>query len=325
MAKTKISEYSTTAGSNTDIDSTDINEGCAPSGINNAIRSLMAHLAVDYNATQAYTTTATAAGTTTLTASSTLLQFFTGSTTQTVVLPVVTTLSTGQRYEIHNNSSGAITVNSSGSNLVATVPAGVTTVITCILITGTTAASWDADIQGFTTTLPVAQGGTGAATLASANIAVTNATNTFSAVQTFNSSNLKLAGSTSGTSVINAQATAGTTVMTLPTITSTLGYLNLPAVGTKTASYTLATTDVGKYVQLGTSGTIVIPTTTFAEGDAISVFNNTTGAITITCSATTTYIAGTDTIKTSVSLATRGVMTVLFISSSLCVITGNVS
>jgi len=168
MAKTKISEYSTTAASNTDIDSTDINEGCAPSGINNAIRSLMAHLAVDYNATQAYTTTATAAGTTTLTASSTLLQFFTGSTTQTVVLPVVSTLATGQRYEIHNNSSGAITVNSSGSNLVATVPAGVTTVCTCILITGTTAASWDADIQGFTTTLPVAQGGTAASTAAGA-------------------------------------------------------------------------------------------------------------------------------------------------------------
>ena len=325
MAKTKISEYSTTAGSNTDIDSTDINEGCAPSGINNAIRSLMAHLAVDYTSTQAYTTTATAAGTTTLTASSTLLQFFTGSTTQTVVLPVVSTLATGQRYEIHNNSSGAITVNSSGSNLVATVPAGVTTVCTCILITGTTAASWDADIQGFTTTVPIAQGGTGSTTLAGANIAVTNATNTFSAVQTFNSSNLKLAGSTSGTSVINAQATAGTTVMTLPTITSTLGYLNLPAVGTKTGSYTLATTDVGKYVQLGAAGAITIPDATFAEGDAVSIFNNTSGALTITCTITTAYIAGTDADKATVSLATRGVCTILFISGTVCVITGNVS
>jgi hypothetical protein len=179
MAMTKISEYSTTAASNTDIDSTDINEGCAPSGINNAIRSLMAHLAVDYNATQAYTTTATAAGTTTLTASSTLLQFFTGVTTQTVVLPVVSTLATGQRYEIHNNSTGAITVNSSGGNLVATVPAGITTVCTCILITGTTAASWDADIQGFTSTVPVAQGGTGAATLT--GVLKGNGTSAFSA------------------------------------------------------------------------------------------------------------------------------------------------
>jgi len=213
MAKTKISEYSTTAASNTDIDSTDINEGCAPSGINNAIRSLMAHLAVDYNATQAYTTTATAAGTTTLTASSTLLQFFTGSTTQTVVLPVVSTLSLGQRYEIHNNSTGAITVNSSGSNLVATVPAGVTTVCTCILITGTTAASWDADIQGFTTTLPIAQGGTGAATLAGANIPVTTAANSFTAKQTFTGATGSLASAfinATETSTISATAATGT-------------------------------------------------------------------------------------------------------------------
>jgi hypothetical protein len=213
MAKTKISEYSTTAASNTDIDSTDINEGCAPSGINNAIRSLMAHLAVDYNATQAYTTTATAAGTTTLTVTSTLLQFFTGSTTQTVVLPVVSTLSLGQRYEIHNNSSGAITVNSSGSNLVATVPAGVTTVCTCILITGTTAASWDADIQGFTTTLPITQGGTGAATLAGANIPVTTAANSFTAKQTFTGATGSLASAfinATETSTISATAAAST-------------------------------------------------------------------------------------------------------------------
>lgn len=44
MAKTKISEYSSTQSSNTDIDSINIAEGCAPSGINNAIREMMAHL-----------------------------------------------------------------------------------------------------------------------------------------------------------------------------------------------------------------------------------------------------------------------------------------
>lgn len=41
MPKTKISEYSLTAANNTDINSIDIAEGCAPSGINNAIRELM--------------------------------------------------------------------------------------------------------------------------------------------------------------------------------------------------------------------------------------------------------------------------------------------
>lgn len=44
MAKTKISEYDATAGNNTDIDSVNIAENCPPSGINNAIRELMAHL-----------------------------------------------------------------------------------------------------------------------------------------------------------------------------------------------------------------------------------------------------------------------------------------
>jgi len=44
MPRTKISEYSTTNSDNTDIESININEGCAPSGINNAIRELMVHL-----------------------------------------------------------------------------------------------------------------------------------------------------------------------------------------------------------------------------------------------------------------------------------------
>ena len=44
MARTKISEFSATAADNTDIDNIDIAEGCAPSGINNAIRELMAQL-----------------------------------------------------------------------------------------------------------------------------------------------------------------------------------------------------------------------------------------------------------------------------------------
>jgi len=44
MPKTKISEFSSTPANNTDIDSINIAEGCAPSGINDAIRELMAQL-----------------------------------------------------------------------------------------------------------------------------------------------------------------------------------------------------------------------------------------------------------------------------------------
>ena len=44
MAKTKISEFSTTAADNTDITNINIAEGCSPANLNNSIRSLMALL-----------------------------------------------------------------------------------------------------------------------------------------------------------------------------------------------------------------------------------------------------------------------------------------
>lgn len=44
MAKTKISEFSSTAADNTDITNINIAEGCSPANLNNAIRSLMALL-----------------------------------------------------------------------------------------------------------------------------------------------------------------------------------------------------------------------------------------------------------------------------------------
>jgi hypothetical protein len=100
----------------------------------------------------------------------------------------------------------------------------------------------------------------------------------------------------------------------------------IPRTGSaKTTSYTLATADVGQFVEIGSGGSVTIPDATFATGDAISVFNNTSGAITITCTITTAYIAGTDADKATVSLATRGVATILFISGTVCVISGNVS
>lgn len=104
-----------------------------------------------------------------------------------------------------------------------------------------------------------------------------------------------------------------------------VAYLNIPPVGTKTSSYTLATTDIGEYVQVGTGGSITVPNATFSEGDVITIFNNTSGSITITCSIITAYIAGTDTDKNSVTLATRGIANVFFISGTVCVITGNVT
>jgi hypothetical protein len=129
---------------------------------------------------------------------------------------------------------------------------------------------------------------------------------TFTADQTFNSTRLKLAGSTSGSATLNAPAIAGTSTYTLPPDASTLGYRNIPQSGSdKTSSYSLATTDIGEFVGVGTSGSITIPDATFAAGDIVSIFNNTSGNITITCSITTAYIAGTNTDKATMTLATH--------------------
>jgi hypothetical protein len=100
----------------------------------------------------------------------------------------------------------------------------------------------------------------------------------------------------------------------------------IPRTGSeKTSSYTLTTSDVGLYVQVGSGGSVTIPNSTFSQGDAVSIFNHTSGDITITCSISTAYIAGTDGDVNSVTLATRGVCTILFISTTLCVLSGNVS
>ncbi len=171
--------------------------------------------------------------------------------------------------------------------------------------------------------------------------AATGAANTFTAAQTFRAASairseaastqdaIVVAGRAGGTSsyavtLTPTTLTASRTV-TFPDETFTVGFRNVPAVGTKTGSYSLAVGDVGKYVQIGSGGSITIPDATFAEGDIISLFNNTTGNITITCTITTAYIAGTDTDKATMTLATRGVATILFISSTVCVVSGNVS
>lgn len=100
------------------------------------------------NFIEGYTTTATAAGTTILTVSSTFQQYFTGTSTQTVTLPNVSGLVLGMQFQVTNNSTGVVTVQSSGANTIALQAANTTVLYTCILTTGTTAASWNALFNG---------------------------------------------------------------------------------------------------------------------------------------------------------------------------------
>lgn len=154
-----------------------------------------------------YTTTATAAGTTTLTVTSTYQQYFTGSTTQTVVMPVTSTLVLGQAYYIVNNSSGAVTVQSSGANTIQVMAAGSTMLITCILTSGTSAASWNTDYQVIasgvtsitgTANQVIASAATGAVTLSLPQDIATTSAVTFGSVA-FSPTTQGIVGTTAGT------------------------------------------------------------------------------------------------------------------------------
>ena len=141
----------------------------------------------------------------------------------------------------------------------------------------------------------------------------------------------------SGTSVVASGTDTNITVTLTPkgsgVVTTAASYSDgagklraIPQSGSaKTTSYTLAVTDVGEFIELGASGAITIPDATFAAGDAVVIFNNTGSAATITCTITTAYLAGTDADKATLTLATRGVASILFISGTVCVVAGNVS
>jgi hypothetical protein len=103
--------------------------------------------------------------------------------------------------------------------------------------------------------------------------------------------------------------------------TNPVGFRNVPI--SSNSTNTLVVGDVGKVLSVTAGQTV--PDSTFAAGDVVVIFNNSSSSITLTMSITTAYIAGTDSDKATMTLATRGVATILFISGTVCVVSGNVS
>ena len=145
------------------------------------------------NLIEGYATTVSSASPIVLVVGSAYAQYITGSTAQTVTLPVTSTLAavasgTAQSFLIVNNSSNTTTVNSSGGNLVETLGAGSQGVFTCISNSGTTAASWASDftlnvvgVSSITGTANeiIASSATGAVTLSTPQAIGTGSSPTF--------------------------------------------------------------------------------------------------------------------------------------------------
>jgi hypothetical protein len=113
---------------------------------------------------------------------------------------------------------------------------------------------------GITGTLPVANGGTGATTLAGANIPVTNAANTFTATQTFTGSTSTLGAIfTNAAEVTTVSATAATGTINYDVTTQSVLYYTTDASANWTVNFrgssgtslnTLMSTGQAKVLQL---------------------------------------------------------------------------
>ena len=206
MAKTKISEYDSTAANNADIDGINIAESCPPSGINNAIREVMAHLK-DFQAGLSGDTLPVASG-------------GTGSTT-----------ASGARTNLSAAQSGANSdiTSLTGLTTTLTVAQGGTGATT---LTGYLKGNGTSAFTAQTTPIPVADGGTGAATHTANAVLIGEGTGAISSVSPSTSGNVL---TSDGTNWVSSAPTTGLTRETEQATTSgtSVEWTSLPSTITR--------------------------------------------------------------------------------------------
>jgi hypothetical protein len=246
MSKTKISEFSQTASQNTDINSININEGCPPSTINNAIRELMKQIKDFQVGAQGD-----------------------GLTVSTLV---ATTATLGA---ISATSFGAITATSANiSGALTTATANITTA------TITNVVSSNATITGGTITgitdLAVADGGTGRSTLTTNNVLIGNGTSAVNFVAPGSSGNVLTSNGTTWASATPSAPSALSTASGSAPSYSARAWVNFDGTGTfspnPSTSKIRASGNVSSITKNGTGDYTINLTTAMPDANFSAMF-----------------------------------------------------
>ena len=132
------------------------------------------------------------------------------------------------------------------------------------------------------------------------------------------SGNFKVANYSTGSWVDGLTLDGSNNATFAGTVSDSKGDLRKIIQNTQGSAYTLVAADAGKHILA--SGNITVPDSVFAAGDAITIINNTGSNLTIT-KGTNLYNTGDGT-NANRTLATRGMVTLLFTAADTAYISG---
>jgi hypothetical protein len=227
------------------------------------------------------------------------------------------TLTAGSGISI-TNGTGTITIAATGGGGTVTSVSGTGTV-NGLTLTGTVTSSGNITLGGTLSGVANSALTNSAITINGSSISLGGSVSvgTVTSVAGTGSANgLSLSGTVTGSGNITLGGSV-TSVATAATIDGVvIGYRNIPR---STTTTTAVVADVGKCIAV-TAG-ITIPNSTFAAGDAVSIYNDSASAVTITAGVTTLRQAGTANTGNR-TLAARGMATVWFNSPTEAIISG---
>jgi hypothetical protein len=267
-----------------------------------------------------------------------------GSATQRWVLIANTGTFSGAVSGITTLAAGNTTITGF-ANVTSTIQGGAGLTIAGALSGVTTAAVGNTTITGFANVTSTIQGGasliiagsaSGITTLAAGNTTITGFANVSTTLNV--SGNTTLSGTNTYITGTNTYITSNVYITANVTITGNvtgntagfaIGYRDVPQNFTNT-SLTLALTDAGKHILTQNSGsstqTITIPpngTIAFQTGTAISIVVQSTGTIAVANGAgVTMYLTGNSTAKSTVTLNSYSMATLLKIGTDTWMVSG---